>query len=47
MWAHMGHPCGRDFVAAEFLTKHPEYGWQRPYLRDMKAWPWTLFEAKK
>jgi hypothetical protein len=47
MWAHMGHPCGRDFVAAEFLAKHPEYGWQAPYLKDLKAWPWTLFEAKK
>jgi hypothetical protein len=47
IWAHMGHPCGRDFVAADFLGKHPEYAWQKPYLRDMKAYPWTLFEAKK
>jgi hypothetical protein len=45
MWAHMGHPCGRDFVAADFLAKHPEYAWQKPYLKDMKAHPWTLFEA--
>ena len=47
MWAHMGHPCGRDFVAADFLAKHPEFAWQKPYLRDLKASPWTLFEAKK
>jgi hypothetical protein len=47
MWAHMGHPCGRDFVAAEFLSKHPEFAWQKPYLKDIKAHPWTLFEAKK
>jgi Phospholipase B len=47
MWAHMGHPCGRDFVAADFLTKHPEFKWQAPYLKDLKAQPWTLFEAKK
>lgn len=47
MWAHMGHPCGMDFIAAEFLKKHPEFAWQKPYLKDMKAQPWTLFEAKK
>lgn len=47
MWAHMGHPCGRDFVAAEFLAKHPEFAWQKPYLKDLKAQPWTLFEAGK
>ena len=47
MWAHMGHPCGRDFIAAEFLEKHPEYKWQEPVLKDLKAHPWTLFEAKR
>ena len=47
MWARVGHPCGRDFIAADFLAKHPEYAWQKPYLRDMKSGPWTLFEAKK
>jgi hypothetical protein len=47
LWAHMGHPCGRDFIAAEFLAKHPEYRWQKPYLRDLKARPWTLFEARR
>jgi len=45
MWARMGHPCGRDFIAAKFLSAHPEYGWQAPYLKDLKARPWTLFEA--
>jgi hypothetical protein len=47
MWARMGHPCGEDFSAAAFVEKHPEWAWQIPYLRDMKANPWTLFEAKK
>jgi hypothetical protein len=46
MWAHMGHPCGRNFVAADFLKRHPEYGWQKPYLRNLRAYPWTLFGAK-
>ncbi|HTE00736.1 MAG TPA: C45 family peptidase [Mucilaginibacter sp.] len=45
-WAHMGHPGGADFLAAPYFAKHPEYKWQSPYLRDMKAYPWTLFSAK-
>jgi hypothetical protein len=43
--ARAGHPCGADFVAADFLEQHPEYSWQKPLLRDMKAGPWTRFEA--
>lgn len=45
LWAHMGHPGGDDFLAAPFFKKHPEYAWQGKYLRDMKAYPWTLFSA--
>ena len=26
-----------------YLHEHPEYGWQAPLLRDMKAGPWTTF----
>ena len=45
-WAHMGHPGGDDFLAAPFLKLHPEYvKTQGKYLRDMKAYPWTLFAA--
>jgi hypothetical protein len=43
--ARAGHPCGEDFVAADFLEHHPEYSWQKPLLRDMKAGPWTVFTA--
>ena len=43
--ARAGHPCGADFVAADFLEHHPEYAWQKPLLRDMKAGPWTVFTA--
>jgi hypothetical protein len=43
--ARAGHPCGADFLAAEFLEHHPEYAWQKPLLRDMKAGPWTVFTA--
>jgi hypothetical protein len=45
-WARMGHPCGRDFIAADFFAAHPEYKWQEKYLRDMKSHPWTLFSKK-
>jgi hypothetical protein len=45
-WARMGHPCGEDFTASTFLTEHPEYKWQEPYLKDMKSNPWTLFAAR-
>jgi hypothetical protein len=43
--ARAGHPCGADFVAADFLERHPEYSWQKPLLHDMKAGPWTTFQA--
>jgi Phospholipase B len=43
--ARAGHPCGADFVAANFLEQHPEYSWQKPLLRDMKAGPWTKFRT--
>ena len=43
--ARAGHPCGADFDAADFLERHPEYSWQKPLLRDMKAGPWTKFQA--
>lgn len=46
-WAHMGHPCGENFNASAFFKKHSEYEWQSKYLRDMVAYPWTLFSAKK
>ena len=43
--ARAGHPCGADFLAEDFLEHHPEYSWQKPLLRDMKAGPWTTFQA--
>jgi hypothetical protein len=43
--ARAGHPCGEDFLAEPFLDRHPEYTWQKPLLRDMKAGPWTTFTS--
>jgi hypothetical protein len=44
-WAAMGHPCAPDFIADDFLRKHPEYDWTRGLLRDMKTQPWTMFAS--
>jgi len=46
IWAAMGHPCGQGFVAAEFLRRHPEYGWQKELLRDLPSRSWTRFSAR-
>jgi len=43
--AHAGHACGIDFRAAEHLQRHPEFSWEKSYLLDMKAYPWTEFRA--
>lgn len=47
LWAHMGHPCGEDFIGEKFYKAHPEYAWQSKYLTNMRSYPWTLFAAKK
>ena len=44
--AAAGHACGRDFIAAQHLAAHPELAWQKPELRDMKAYPWTEIAAE-
>ena len=46
-WGRMGHPCGRAFLAEPFLEAHPEFAWQKKFLKDMPAHPWTLFETKR
>ncbi|HTW30212.1 MAG TPA: C45 family peptidase [Candidatus Sulfotelmatobacter sp.] len=45
--AAAGHACGMDFKAADHLSAHPEFDWQKPLLRDMDAYPWTTFSAAK
>jgi hypothetical protein len=40
-----GHPCGEDFLAAPFFAAHPQFGWEKPILHDMKAGPWTQFTS--
>ncbi|HET8827292.1 MAG TPA: C45 family peptidase [Terriglobales bacterium] len=45
--AAAGHACGENFKAAEHLSSHPEYSWQKSVQRDMDAHPWTTFSAGK
>lgn len=45
-WACMGHACGTPFRADKFLEAHHEFAWQKPFLRDMPAESWTLFQQQ-
>ena len=45
--AAAGHACGKDFLAAKYLQQHPEQSWEKPELRDMKAYPWTTITSTK
>lgn len=45
--AAAGHACGTDFIAAKHLEQHPELAWEKPELRDMKAYPWTKIAPQK
>jgi len=44
--AAAGHACGHDFLAGEHLAAHPELGWQKPALGDMRSYPWTEIAAE-
>jgi hypothetical protein len=45
--AAAGHSCGINFDASDHFAKHPEFEWQRAYLKDIKSQPWTTFSVKK
>jgi hypothetical protein len=44
--AAVGHACGTAFDAKAHLAAHPEFAWQRPFLRDVPSGAWTPFSAK-
>jgi hypothetical protein len=41
--AAAGHACGLRFQLAEYLKKHPQFVWEKAFLRDMDTYPWTTF----
>ncbi|MEO7653634.1 MAG: C45 family peptidase [Bryobacteraceae bacterium] len=43
--AAAGHACGIPFRAAAHLKAHPEFAWQKEWLRDLGSAPWTEFRA--
>lgn len=45
-WARFGRSCGEPFSASEYLRRHPQWDWQREFLRDRPAQPWTLIAPK-
>lgn len=47
IWAKWGSSCDIGFNAKEFLEKHPQYEWQKDYLKDLPAMPWTIFPIDK
>lgn len=47
LWASAGHGCGINFKAAAHLKAHPEFKWQKKYLRDLNSRPWTKFASVK
>jgi hypothetical protein len=47
LWAKWGSSCDIGFNAKEFLEKHPQYGWQEGYLKDLPAMPWTTFPPQE
>ena len=42
----LGHACGTNFVVKAHLAAHPEFDWQKAYLKDMPARPWTVLGGK-
>ncbi len=43
--AAMGHACGIRFNASEHLKLHPEFAWEKTFLRDLVPYPWTAFSG--
>ena len=45
MWGRFGRADGAPFDAEEFLRLHPQWNWQRGYLRSRPSQPWTFFDG--
>ena len=46
LWARCGRADGTEFDAEEFLRQHPQWDWQRGYLKDRPQRPWTYIESR-
>ncbi|MGE0540089.1 MAG: C45 family autoproteolytic acyltransferase/hydrolase [Dehalococcoidia bacterium] len=45
MWGRFGRADGAPFDADEFLRLHPQFDWQRGYLKSRPSRPWTYFDG--
>jgi hypothetical protein len=45
MWGRFGRADGAPFNADEFLRLHPQFDWQRGYLKSRPSRPWTFFDG--
>jgi hypothetical protein len=45
LWARCGRADGTEFDAEQFLQQHPQWDWQRGYLKDRPQQPWTYVES--
>ena len=45
MLARFGRACGHAFDAEKFFKEHPQWGWQKGYLKSRPSQPWTVFRA--
>jgi len=46
LWARYGRADGAPFDADEFLRQHPQWNWQKGYLKSRPQRPWTYVTAK-
>jgi hypothetical protein len=45
LWARFGRADGADFFTEDFLRMHPQWNWQRGYLKDRPQRPWTYIRS--
>lgn len=46
LWARFGRADGAAFDAEEFLRQHPQWDWQRGYLKSRPQQPWTYLTSE-
>lgn len=44
MWGRVGRADGVKFDVDEFLRAHPQWNWQRGYLKSRPSQPWVYFD---
>lgn len=45
-WGRIGRADGVEFNIDAFLSKHPEWSWQKGYLMSRPTQPWIIVDAK-